>query len=179
MALQQPRDLPRATGDLQRHPVGRLQAPANASSASGVTLTRPAERTTPSSQIAISQKSRCRSRPIARPTHLNNCDTSHLPSYDNAENQRANDTDRYVLSAQSGQVAGAAKKNSPRSKRIVQNGLPACVLPRRPPSRITRPYVQGRTEPSEPIFMPRTAAAPDRRLLATASSAIASVSASL
>jgi hypothetical protein len=53
---------------------------ANASSAPGVMLTRPAERTTPSSQIAISQKSRCKSRPIPRPTHLNNCDTSHLPS---------------------------------------------------------------------------------------------------
>ena len=34
---------------------------ANASIASGVTLTLPADRTTPSSQIAISQKSRCRS----------------------------------------------------------------------------------------------------------------------
>ena len=39
-------------------------------SASGVDATRPAERTFPSSQIAISQKSRCTSNPIALPTAL-------------------------------------------------------------------------------------------------------------
>jgi hypothetical protein len=43
---------------------------ANDSIPSGVIATRPAERVTPSSQIATSQKSRCRSRPIARPVHL-------------------------------------------------------------------------------------------------------------
>ena len=37
---------------------------------SGVLGTRPAERIFPSSQIAITQKSRCTSRPIARPTYL-------------------------------------------------------------------------------------------------------------
>src|ERR1019366_1734533 len=50
---------------------------ANALSPSGVLGTRPAERTTPSSQIATTQKSRCTSRPIARPTHLINA-TLHL-----------------------------------------------------------------------------------------------------
>jgi hypothetical protein len=135
---------PPETSSATRSVESRLAA--NASSASGVTLTRPAERTTPSSQIAISQKSRCRSRPIPRPTHLNNCDTSHLPSYGNEENQRANDTDRYVLAAQSGQVAGAAKKNSPRSRRIVQNGLPACVLPEGPrPGSPDRTHGAGRS----------------------------------
>jgi hypothetical protein len=44
------------------------------------------------------------------------------------ENKRANYNDRYVLAAQPGQVAGAAKRDKPRSKRIVQNGLPGCVL---------------------------------------------------
>ncbi len=37
---------------------------------SGVAGTRPAERTSPSSQIATSQNSRCTSKPTARPTHL-------------------------------------------------------------------------------------------------------------
>ena len=46
-------------------------------------------------------------RPIARPTHLNNTDTSHLHHVDDErENQRDNDTDRYELAAQSRQVAG-------------------------------------------------------------------------
>ena len=38
---------------------------ASASIPSGDIFTRPAERNTPSSQIATSQKSRCKSRPIA------------------------------------------------------------------------------------------------------------------
>ena len=45
---------------------------ASVASPSGVLGTRPAERTRPSSQIATTQKSRCTSRPIARPTHLVN-----------------------------------------------------------------------------------------------------------
>jgi hypothetical protein len=62
--------------------VGSRLAP-NTSSASGVVFTRPAEQTTPSSQIAISQKSRCRSRPTARPSYPYTCGTccttDHLP----------------------------------------------------------------------------------------------------
>jgi hypothetical protein len=62
--------------------VGSRLAPST-SSASGVVFTRPTDRTTPSSQIASSQKSRCRSTPTARPTHLHPggtcCTTDHLP----------------------------------------------------------------------------------------------------
>ena len=101
----------------------RSRLPANSSRASGDVSIRPAERTAPASQIATSQKSRCRSNPIALPTDL--LTTTLLASMD-GENQRANDNDRYVLAAQPGQVAGAAKENSPRSKRIVQIGLPGC-----------------------------------------------------
>jgi hypothetical protein len=58
---------------------------------SGVLGTRPAERTFPSSQIATTQKSRCTSRPIARPTHLTNA-IAHLHNTvvdtDRRENQR-------------------------------------------------------------------------------------------
>jgi len=43
---------------------------ASASSPSGVITTRPAERTTRSSQIAISQNRDASPRRIARPTHL-------------------------------------------------------------------------------------------------------------
>ena len=47
--------------------------------ASGVDATRPAERTFPSSQIAISQKSRCTSNPIALPTAVTTAVTSPSP----------------------------------------------------------------------------------------------------
>jgi hypothetical protein len=48
---------------------------------SGVEATRPAEYTCPSSQIAISMKSRCTSSPIHRPTgrDSNRLFTAHLP----------------------------------------------------------------------------------------------------
>src|SRR5919202_7363 len=50
---------------------------------------------------------------MARPTHLVNA-TSHLPDAVDTEleNQRDNDTDRYVLAAQSRQVAGAAERKA-------------------------------------------------------------------
>jgi hypothetical protein len=48
----------------------RTRFAASKPSPSGVLGTRPAVRTWPSSQIATTQKSRCTSKPIARPTHL-------------------------------------------------------------------------------------------------------------
>src|SRR5918996_2758836 len=126
---------------------------ASASSASGVVATLPAERTTPSSQIAITQKSRCKSRPIARPTHLtNDCTTNHLPNaVDEREKQRDNDTDRYVLTAQSGRVAGAATEKpglaAHRPKRPA-----VCVLPRGPcPGSPDRTHGAGQS-PQDPDF---------------------------
>ena len=119
--LEAARHLPRTARDLHRHPVAALQAGGQRLNPSAAISTRPAERTTSSSQIATSQKSRCKSRPIARPVHLHKgctcCTTNNT----------------------------------------------ACRLrsPRRPLSRITRPYARGRTEPSKTrIFMPRRAAQP-------------------
>jgi hypothetical protein len=88
---------------------------ANCSSCSGLVWIRPAERSTTSSTIATSQNSK------------------RLQ-----ENQRANDSDRYVLEAQPGQIAGAAERErvgleAHRPKR------PARLRsPRKPPSRVTR-----------------------------------------
>jgi hypothetical protein len=64
---------------------------------SGVLATRPAELTIPSSQIATSQKSRCTSKPIARPTHLGIPNSPPQLVLPMPENQRDNDTDRYEL----------------------------------------------------------------------------------
>jgi hypothetical protein len=50
------------------------------------------------------------------------------------------------------------RTKSPGSKPIAQTGLPACVLPTKPPSRIARPYGRTQTEPPTSIFMPRVAA---------------------
>jgi hypothetical protein len=73
------------------------------------------------------------------------------------ENQRANDNDRYVLAAQPGKSQGRPKETSPRSKRIVQTGLPDCVLPESPcPGQ---PTVWSEPDSNLPsmIFMPRRA----------------------
>jgi hypothetical protein len=74
------------------------------------------------------------------------------------ENQRDIDTDRYVLAAQSRQVAGAAERKA-RARAIAQTGLPACVLPNKPLSRIVRRYGPTQTEPQRSSFMPREAGA--------------------
>ena len=134
---------------------------ANASSASGVMLTRPAARTTPSSQIATSQKSRCKSRPIARPVHLRNgctcCTTiTSLTSRRRREKQRANDTDRYVLAAQSGRVAGAAtEKHGLAAHRPKRPAV--CVLPEGPcPGSPDRTHGAGQSLQAPDFHAPRT-----------------------
>jgi hypothetical protein len=69
------------------------------------------------------------------------------------ENERANDTDRYVLAAQSGQVAGAAKGITRARSPSSMSACPT-TFSQKPLSRITRPYGQRRTEPPERSFMP-------------------------
>jgi hypothetical protein len=84
------------------------------------------------------------------------------------ENQRANDNDRYVLAAQPGKSQGRPKETSPRSKRIVQTGLPDCVLPESPcPGQ---PTVWSEPDSNLPsmIFMPRDAVVCPRAELAPA-----------
>ena len=64
---------------------------------------------------------------------------SHLHSSSFArEKQRDNDTDRYELnrSIQASRRGGRTKSTG--SKPIDQNGLPVCVLPMKPLSRINR-----------------------------------------
>jgi hypothetical protein len=51
------------------------------------------------------------------------------------------------------------RTKSTGSKPIAHTGLPACVLPTKPLSRITRRYGRTRTEPPTSIFMPRGGAA--------------------
>lgn len=121
---------------------------ANSSSASGELSIRPAERTTPASQIAISQKSRCTSNPIALLTTTSSRRRT-------GENERANDNDRYVLAAQPGQLAGAANRIFSRSKRIVQLGLPGAFSQKAPvPGHPTVRSAPDGNSPSR-IFMPR------------------------
>src|SRR6516165_3019722 len=142
------------TSNATRSDGSRLSA--NVAMPSGVLGTRPADRVTPSSQIATTQKSRSTSKPIARPTHLGN-PNSHLHSAAVRENQRDNDTDRYELEAQSRQVAGAAERKARARSPSINYGLPVCVLPMRPLSRIGRTYDQTRTDPQPCSFMPREA----------------------
>src|SRR5437764_11534177 len=76
----------------------RTRLSANAAIPWEVAGTRPAELITPSSHTATSQKSRCTSRPIARPTHLVTAIPHlHHSAVSVRENQRDGDTDRYEL----------------------------------------------------------------------------------
>ena len=121
--------------------------------------TRPADRTSPSSQIATTQKSRCTSRPIARPTHLGNA-TSHLHNaVDSAAGEPAGQRHRPIRARSSIQASRrGGRTKSPGSKPIDQNGLPVCVLPTKAPVP-DRPTL--RPDPdraSTSSFMPRKAA---------------------
>jgi hypothetical protein len=99
------------------------------------------------SALPLWTKSRCKSRPTARPSHRATGSTwsrHHLLiSYQEREKQRDNDTDRYVLAAQSGRVAGAAtekpRARSPSSKT-------ACRLrsPKKTPVPDHPTYARGR-----------------------------------
>ena len=160
--LEDPRDLPAAARHLQRHPIRSHQALAEQ-----VQSLRRARHPTRRNEPRRPHRSRPRRshgerpEPIARPTHLVNAILTSINTVDSErENQRDNDTDRYVLAAQSRQVAGAAEQTSTGSKPIAQTGLPACVLPTKPLSRIARRYGRTRTEPPTSIFMPRRAAPP-------------------
>ena len=127
---------------------------ANASSASGVIATRPAERTTPSSQIATSQKSRCRSRPIPRPIHLTNAlrTTNHLPHELTHTGEAAGERHRPIRAR--GTIRASRRGGHRKARARSPSSKTACRLrsPRRPLSRITRPYARGRTEPPGPGF---------------------------
>jgi hypothetical protein len=132
--LEDPRDLPRAPGHLERHRSFAPRLRANSSRRSGVVAIRPADRSTPSSTIATSQKSRCTSNPIALPADL----TSLSSRRENElENPRANDNDRYVLAAHPGKSQGRPPKRA-SSKLIVQTACPA-AFSEKAPGPVRRP----------------------------------------
>jgi hypothetical protein len=83
------------TSSATRSLANRLSASARIPS--GVLATGPTNRVFPSSQIATTQKSRCTSSPIARPTHLTNAANASPLIGCVRETQRDNDTDRYEL----------------------------------------------------------------------------------
>ena len=118
--LEDPRDLPAAARHLQRHPIRRQQTRRQRLQPLRRARHPPAERTTPSSQIATTQKSRCTSKPIARPTQLTTPPPHLHTTLTRGRTSGTNDTDRYELEAQSRQVAGAAEQKararSPSSK---------------------------------------------------------------
>ena len=106
--------------------------PANSSRRSGLVSTRPAERTSPSSTIATSQKSRCTSNP----TDLTPPPSKSLNT--GREKQWANDTDGSALEAQPDKSQGRPLK-SPGSTRPSRK--PACpyAFSQRAPVPVRRP----------------------------------------
>ena len=78
------------------------------------------------------------------------------------ENKRANDNDRYVLAAQPGQVAGAAKKDKPALKAHRPKRPARLRSPQKAPVP-DRPTVGSEPDSNLPsrIFMPRRASAED------------------
>ena len=116
MPLEPPGDLPRPTGHLHHHPVSRLKR----SDQRLETLRghrHPARRVSQAfltdrdhTKIAMQIKTNRATQPPGQRLHLRH--NHHLPNQrltNERETQRDNDTDRYVLAAQSGRVAGAAK----------------------------------------------------------------------
>ena len=112
--LKDPRDLPATARDLQRHPIRRHQAPAPATPA-------PRARSAPEHRNACSRPRRSQQRrthgehpgrSLDRPTSTPPTSHPHDAVDSERENQRDNDTDRYVLAAQSRQVAGAAERKA-------------------------------------------------------------------
>jgi hypothetical protein len=117
MRPQDPRDLPRGAGHLQRHPVARAQARREQLQRLGCRSDPPRGSHLPGlpdsdlTEIAVHiQPDRSTNR-----THF-----VRLEFVEHVANPRANDNDRYVLEAPPGQVAGAAtekaRARSPSSK---------------------------------------------------------------
>src|SRR4051794_6662683 len=105
-----------------------LRLCANVSSTSGRVAIRPADRTSPASEIATSQKSRCTSKPIALTV------SPFVDSNDVSGELWANDTDGYALVAQPGQSQGRPPKSSGSTAPSTFDGLPTLRSPDGPES---------------------------------------------
>ena len=129
---------------------------------SGVAGTRPAERTSPSSQIATSQKSRCTSKPIARPTHLGTpilTSTARIVRGGEPAGQRHRPI-RARSSIQASRRGGRTKSTG--SKPIDHYGLPVCVLPKKAPVPDHPTVRSGPDRAPRSSFMPRISEEPVR-----------------
>jgi hypothetical protein len=134
--LEDPGDLPSTAGHLQRHPILGPEA-------SGEQLEHVRRRLDPPRRP---HRPRLADRDLAEiAMHVQPDRSTDRPPHDNllasmdGENQRANDNDRYVLAAQPGQVAGAAKKDKPALEAHRPKRPARLRSPRKPPSRVTRP----------------------------------------
>src|SRR5581483_1201918 len=122
---------PPVTSNATRSDANKLRA--SDATPPGVAGTRPAERTSPSSQTATSQKSRCTSNPTARPTHLGSPILTSITRGANA-GERAGKRHRPIRAQSSIQASRrGGRTKSTGSKPIDQNGLPVCVLPNKAP----------------------------------------------
>ena len=125
------------TSNATRSVLSRLAA--SAPIPSGVLATRPAERTTPSSQIATTQKSRCTSRPIARPAQPDTR-TVHLPTRISGAGDATGQRHRPIRAQSSIHASRrGGRTKSPGSKPIAQTGLPTYILPEGPYPGSTEP----------------------------------------
>jgi hypothetical protein len=106
--------------------------PASVSIPSAVIFTLPPPYVCPDSQIAISRTrdaDQDRSPDPATRAPVAPSPRQPPPSRITRAGERVGERQRPIRAQSTpGRVAGAARKTSPRSKRIVQNGLPSCVL---------------------------------------------------
>ena len=140
MRLEDPGDLPTAARHLQRHPVGRQQALSQRprSLRRARHPTRPSEPPRPRRSRPRRSRgghpSRSRDRPISTTAPLTSINT-----VDSAAGEPAGQRHRPIRARSSIQASRrGGRTKSPGSKPIDQNGLPVCVLPKKPLSRIGR-----------------------------------------
>lgn len=130
---------------------------------SGVLGTRPADRVTPSSQIATTQKSPCTSQADRATDPSGHCHpTPPQLVMIGAGEPAGDDTDRYEVKAQSRQVAGAAERKARAQSPSIKTAYPSAFSQVRPLSRISPTYELTRTNPQTCSFMPREAPASGR-----------------
>ena len=159
--LEDPRDLPAAARHLQRHPIRPHQALAPA--ASGPPACSAPDRRSGPDRPHRSRPRRSHGehpgRSLDRPTSPTPSSPPHNAVDTQRENQRDNDTDRYVLAAQSRQVAGAAERKARARSPSRKPAYPPAFSQQKPLSRIARRYGRTQTEPPRSSFMPRNGAA--------------------
>jgi hypothetical protein len=134
----------------------------------------PAERTFPPSQIAISQKSKCTTKPIDLPTAFTIALTAPSSCRSTMREPRANDTDRYALAALAAQ-SGKSQGPPPKKHGLAAHrptGLHQLRSPREPLSRSTDRKIRPGRNPDNRFSCPdrqrsRSSLARNRRSSAT------------